>query len=109
MCLVDHESFDLMKHRRMRGIVIVTVNRAGHDDLQRRLAVFHGADLHRRGVRPQQSIVGDKNRILHIPRGMIFGKVQRFKIVVIVLDVGAAGDLETQAVKNIDNLVRSPT
>ena len=36
---------------------------------------------------------------------MIFGKVQRFKIVVIVLDVGAAGDLETQAVKNIDDLV----
>ena len=52
MCLVHHESFDLMKHRRVSGVVIVAINRAGDDDLQRRLAVFHGPDLHRRGVRP---------------------------------------------------------
>ncbi len=93
----------------MRGIVIVTINRAWHDDLQRRLAVFHGADLHRRGVRPQQPIVGDENSILHIPSRMIFRKVERFKIMIIVLNVGAAGDFKAQAVKNIDNFVRSPT
>ena len=105
MCLVHHESLYLMKHRRVRGIVIMAVNRAGDNNLQRRLAAFHSPNLDRRGVRPEQSIVGDENRILHIPRRMIFGKIQRFKIMVIVLDVGATGDLETQTVKDLDNLI----
>ena len=36
---------------------------------------------------------------------MVFGNIERFEVVVIVLDIGTAGDLETHAEKNLDDLV----
>ena len=36
---------------------------------------------------------------------MVLGNVERFEVVIIVFDIRAAGDLETHARKNIDNLV----
>ncbi len=101
---VHYESLYLMKHWRVCSIVIMPVDRAGDNNLQRRLAAFHSPDLDRRGVRPQQSI-GNENCVLHIPRRMILGKIQRFKIMVIILDVGSTGDLETQTVKDLDDLI----
>src|SRR5688572_16781987 len=75
--IVDHEPFDLMEHRRVRRVVVVAIDRAGHDDLQRRPAALHGADLHRRGVRSQQPAVRYKEGILHVARRMVFGKIER--------------------------------
>ena len=49
--------------------------------------------------------VGDKEGILHVARRMIFGNIERFEVMVIVFDIRAAGDLETHARKNIDDLV----
>ena len=44
---IHHETFHLMEHRRMRGIVIVPIHGSRNYDLERRLAALHGADLHR--------------------------------------------------------------
>jgi hypothetical protein len=51
--LIDHKPFDLMKHGRVGCVVVVPIDRPGHDDLQRRLAALHRTDLHGRGVRSQ--------------------------------------------------------
>ncbi len=103
--LVDHKPFDLMKHRRMGRVVVVPIHRARHDDLQRRLAALHRADLHRRGVCSQQPAMRHEERILHIARRMVLGNIERLEVMVIVLNVGAAGNFKTHAPKNIDNFI----
>src|SRR5438309_5158783 len=89
----------------MRRIVIVAVDSSGHDDLKRWLAAFNSEDLHRRRVCSQQPVIRHKDRILHIPRRMIFGKVERFEIMIVVLDIRAARDLKAHAPEDIDDLV----
>src|SRR5579863_3091259 len=51
--LVDDQSLDLMKHRRVRLVRIAAIGATGNDDADRRLLRQHGAHLHRRGVRAQ--------------------------------------------------------
>ncbi len=89
----------------MGRVVIVAINRAGNDDLQRRLTAFHGANLHRRSMSSQQVGAGDEKSILHVARRMVFGNIERFEVVIIVLDIGTAGDFETHAQKDLDDLV----
>ena len=52
--LVHHEAFHLMKHRRVGRVIIVPIDRARNDNLQRWLALFHGANLHRRSMSSEQ-------------------------------------------------------
>ena len=73
---------------------IVAMHLPRNHNAQRRLHFLHGANLHRRSVRPQQQsfalrlglLVGDKERILRIARGMIGRKIQRLEIVIVGLD-----------------------
>ena len=71
---------------------------------------LHVADLHRRGVRPQQrphqrrAVAGDRRqrlrqvqRVLHVARGMLGRHVQRVEVVPVVLDLGAFDDREAHA------------
>src|SRR6266702_4452316 len=51
---VDHQTFDLVEHRRMGLVGIAPVGAAGTDHPDRRFLMEHGADLHRRGVGAQQ-------------------------------------------------------
>src|SRR5262245_24803944 len=53
----------------------------------------------------EQHVVGDKKGVLHIPRWMILGNIQRFEIVVVILDIWPAGDLESHTPKDIDDLI----
>ena len=57
----------------------------------------HGADLHRGGVRAQQAPVGEVERVVHRPRRMIGGDVERFEVVEVVLDLRTRGHLEAGA------------
>ena len=52
------------------------------------------ADLHRRGVRAQQPPVGEVEGVVHRPRRMIGGNVERLEVVEVVLDLRARGDIE---------------
>ena len=53
----------------------------------------------------QQIAAGDKKSILHVARRMVFGNIERFEVMIIVFDIGAAGDLEAHAGKDIDDFI----
>ena len=106
----DGEPFHLREHRRVRQIEIVApVDAAGHDDANRRRVRLHVADLHRRGVRPEQraDVVGaaglaldrrrEIERVLHVARWMLGGHVQRVEAVPLVFDFRAFDDGEAHA------------
>src|SRR6185312_10276359 len=57
--LVNQQAFDLMEHRRVSLVRIAAVDLARRDDADRRLATGHRADLHRRGMRAQQTAVAE--------------------------------------------------
>ena len=92
--LAHHQAFDLVKHRRVRDVVIVAIHAARRDQRERRLAGEHRADLHRRGMRAQQPAVGKIERVVHRARRMIGGDVERFEVVEVVFDLGPGGDFE---------------
>ncbi len=92
----------------MGGVgIVAAIDLAGNDDAHGRLLLFHGANLHGRGVRAEK-----KRRLrafrqiqikgIHIvAHGMEFGNVQRFEIVVRRFDFGAFDDGEADRGKNI--------
>lgn len=103
---VHHEPFNLMKHGGMGRIIItVPIDRPGGDDLERRLALLHDADLNRGGMSPEQAILGDEKGILHVPCGMILRDIEGLEIMIVILDIGAARDLKSHAQKDIDDLI----
>src|SRR3546814_7435356 len=79
---IDDETFDLVKHRRVRRIAVAAVDAAGRDDPDRRLLAHHRPDLHRRSMRAQQhraafGIVHLRREIesvVHRARGMRLGR-----------------------------------
>ena len=89
--------------------VVAAIHTARDDDPDRRLVRLHVADLHRRGVRPQQrpQIVGRPlspwnrrgqiQRVLHVARGMLGRHVERIEAVPLVLDLGPFDDGEPHA------------
>ncbi|MNP79238.1 hypothetical protein D3C76_1770300 [compost metagenome] len=44
--LVDQQAFDLVEHRGVGHVVVVTIDAARRYDADRRLLLLHGADLH---------------------------------------------------------------
>src|SRR5215470_4330973 len=52
--LVDDQSLDLMKHRRMRLVAVTAIGAARADHANRRLLRQHGTYLHGRGVGTQE-------------------------------------------------------
>ena len=94
-----HESLDLMEHGGMGLVGVAPVDTAGRDDPERRLAGLHDPYLHRRGVSAQQPPVGKVERVLHGSRGMVRGNVERFEVVIVVLEFGSFHDLESDRAK----------
>src|SRR5882672_7840655 len=109
---VHGEAFDLVKGEGMRGVrIVAAIDLAGNDDAHGRLLLFHGANLHGRGVRAEK-----KRRLrafrqvqikgIHIvAHGMEFWNVQGFEIVVGCFDFGAFDDGEADGEKNVFNLL----
>src|SRR5580704_6392599 len=84
---IDGKTFDLMEDEGMRGVgIVAAVDLAGDNDAHRRLALFHGADLHGRGVRAEKqrrrSTFGQiEIESVHVVADrMKFGNVERFEI-----------------------------
>src|SRR5262249_12456005 len=89
----------------MGGVVVVAIYRAGDHHLKRRLASLHRANLYRRCMGSEHSVIGNKKSVLHVARRMIFRKIQRCEIMVIIFDVWSARDFESHAPENVDDLV----
>ena len=96
--LVDHQALDLVKHRRVRHVMIAAIHASRRDHAPMAACAFSmRADLHRRGVRAQQPPVGEIEGVVHRARRVIGGDVERLEIVEVVFDLGTGRDLETGA------------
>ena len=102
--LVDREALDLVELRRVRGVVVAPVGAAGDDDVQRRRAELHRAHLHRRGVRAQDDVVGDVERVALQPRRVLRRVVERVEVVVDELGLRALDDAEAEADEDVLDL-----
>ena len=98
--LVDPQAFDLVEHRRVGGVGVDAVGAAERDHLDRRLVHAGVAHLHRAGVGAQQEgqpvlvLEIDVERVLHRPRWVVLGIVQRSEVVPVRLYFRTVGDLE---------------
>ena len=116
----------------MRQVEIVAaIDRADRDQADRRIVLLHVPDLHRRGVRAQQGqaaaaracrrrtrpprcAVGGRQRgaarkiqrVLHVARRMLRRHVERFEVVVVVLDFGPFEHLVAEACEDALHLHR---
>ena len=102
--LIDHQPLDLMEHRRMGDVGIAAIGAARRNDAVGRLTRFHGADLHRRGMRAQQQprailALGEIERVVHLPGRMLGRDVEGGEIMEIVLDVRPLSDGKTHIAK----------
>ena len=83
--VAHHQPFQLVKHRLMGGVGrLVAVDLAAHHDLEGRLVVHHVANLHGRGVGPQQASVFQPEGVLQVARGVIPRHVERLEVVVLL-------------------------
>ena len=107
---VDDEALDLVEHRRVGLVGVVPVGAARDDDPDRRRLRPHGADLHRRGVGAQHlalaALVGrEEEGVVHLPRRMADGEVQRREVELVGLDVRPFGDREAHVGEDRGELV----
>ena len=123
--LADDQALDLVEHRRVREVEIVAaIDRTDRDQAHRRRIVLHVPDLHRARVRAQQGQRSRRlerdgfsrrwsrlnrrlqvQRVLHVARGMIRRHVERFEVVVVVLDLGAFEHLVAEAREDLDHFI----
>ncbi|MNQ92180.1 hypothetical protein D3C85_1075970 [compost metagenome] len=108
---IDHQTLDLMEHRRVGGVRILTEGAAGRDDADRRLLAHHGAHLHRAGVGAQHLALArfrvglEEECVVHFPRRVLGREVQGGEVVEVVLDVRAFGHGEAHFGEQGDHLV----
>ena len=104
--LVNDQTLDLMEQGRVGSVNSVrAVNAARRNDADRRLALFHRADLHRGCLGTQNDIVRDIEGVLRVARRMILRDVQRLEVVVVELDLRAFRDREAKTEENLLELV----
>ena len=116
--LVHRQPLDLGERRRVRGVEgIVPVDQARDDDADRRRRLQQGSDLHRRRVGAQQQPPAllardrrgiDVQRVVHVHRRMVRGKVQRDEVVPLGFDLGTDGDGEAEPAEDLDDLIDDP-
>ena len=105
----------------MRQIeVVAAIDRTDPDEPYRRRIVLHVPDLHRARMRAQQrqrswnctaprrsggNRILQVERVLHVPRGMIGGHIERFEVVIVVFDLGAFEHLVAEAREDLDHFI----
>ena len=94
--LVDHQALDLMEHRGVGEVGITAIHPARTDYANRRRLLLHNADLNRRSMSSQNSSFVNVEGVMHGPSRVVGRDIQRFEIVVIVLNLGASSDFIAQ-------------
>jgi len=90
------------------GVVVATKHIAGRDDLHRRRAGQHGANLYRRGVRAQDEATLDIEGVLHVARRVVGRRVEGIEVVPLGLDPGTGAHLEAHAVEDLLDFQPNP-
>ena len=102
--LVDAEPLDLVEHRHVGGVVVAAKRFAGNDHPLRRAANEHAADLHRRGVGPEQPRIVDVEGVLRVA-GRVSGRlVDQGEVVAVVFDLGPVDGLEAELAEDPPHL-----
>ena len=107
--LVNDEPLHLCEHRGVRriiGIAPIDTTGGNHANRRVRLVLLHRARLHGRGLRAQQDVLGDVERILHITRRVVLRQVQRLEVIVIALDLGSLLDGKAHLEENLLDAVQ---
>ena len=115
--LVDHQTLDLVEHRRVRRVdLVLAVDSAGGKDADGRLFdLVHCADLHGAGLRAQQDLFVFCNieRIAAVARGVVFRDIQAREVIVGKLDLGTVENAEAhrdeQVLRLVERLVHRVT
>ncbi len=103
---VHAQTFNLMKHRRVRQVGRVAAeNSAGRDDANRHAASFHCANLHGRSLRAKRETVCRVESILRFTRRMTFGNIKRVEVIIIGFDFAVVFNRITHRNKNVLNLL----
>ena len=93
-----------MEHGRVGNIRVTPVDLSRSDNANRRGLLFHGTNLNRRGMGPQDNIVGDIKGVLHVPGRVVFRHVESLEVVIIRFNFRAFHDVESETCKNIADL-----
>src|SRR5690606_6898039 len=97
-----------MEHRRVRDIRVTAIDPPRADDADRRLLRLHGAHLYRGGVSTQQHAGIEIEGVVHRPRRVMPRNIQRFEVVVVVLDFRAFSNAVTDMTEELlDSLKRT--
>ena len=108
---VDHQPLDLVEHRRVGGVAVGAIDPARRDDPDRRLAApaSSGSAPARCGCAAPsaRSLLArlEIEGVVHRPRRMGLGHVERGEIVPVVLDLRPFGDREAEVGENLGQLV----
>src|SRR5690554_464525 len=81
-----------MEHRGMSQIGVATINTTRANHAEWGLALFHYANLDRRGVCAQHRARFNIESIMHGTRRMVFGDIEGAEIMIIVLNLRAFSD-----------------
>ena len=84
---------------------VAAIDLARGDRARGRAPGQHGADLHRRGMGPQQRAPRHVERVLHVAGGMVVGEIEGPEIVVVALDFRTLRHREAQPLEDLDDLV----
>src|ERR1700737_2464154 len=105
-----------MKNEGVRGVgIVAAIDLAGHDHSHWWLALFHGANLHGRSVRPEEQRLRSTLRKIEVEGvhvvadRMELWDVERFEIVVGRFDFRALHDGEANGEENIFDLLENLT
>ncbi len=91
----DDQPLDLQKHGDVGGVgLVLAVDLARDDDADGGLPLLHDPDLDGRGVRPQEQVIADIERVPGVPGRVVRREVEGLEIVEISLDFGAILDAE---------------
>ena len=106
--LVHEQPLDLVKHGGVREVRVAAVDAARADNTQGRLAALHDPHLYRRGVRAQHHALVHKKGVVFGPGRVVRRKVERLEVVVVVLDLGALGNLEAHSAEEVLHALDGP-
>ena len=97
----------------MGGVIVRTICPPRRNNADGGLFLFHGANLNSRSLGADNVTVikivalgvWDIERILHLPRRMVGGRVQGVEVVKLVFDIRSIGNLKAHFAENRDNFL----
>ena len=107
---IHDERLHLVEDRQVRGVGrLATVDAPRRDDVHGWRLRLHRSYLDRARLRAEEQfgMAGDRHvqGVLHGPRGMVLGDVQRLEVVPVVLDLRPLDDAEPQTEEHVDDLI----